>query len=214
MDNISLVVQPRDVTGSRAARRLRRSGLIPGVLYGHGNAATLFSVEPRVMREALGGEASMHSVFDVTIEGQPGVRHVVIKEIDLDRARGVASHIDLQEIRLTEVIEASVDIMYEGESKGVKLGGIFDASLYQVLVKGVVTAIPEHIVFDISELDVNDSARVSDLTLPEGIQVLDDPDEVLCSVLVPRSEEEAGEEAVVDAQPEVIGKAKKDESAD
>lgn len=216
MDNVSLVVQPRDVIGSRAARRLRNSGLVPGVLYGHGEAATLIAVDPRSLREALATDAGMHAVLDVKFEGKKAVRHAVVKELDLDPVRSTVRHVDLQEIRLTETIESAVAITFEGDCKGVKAGGILDEVTHQVTVRGVVTAIPEHIALDISDLDVNDSARISDLVLPEGIQVLDDPDQVVCSILTPRVAEAAlGEEAeAAPAQPEIVGKAKKEEVAD
>jgi large subunit ribosomal protein L25 len=219
MDNVSIVVHKRDVTGTRAAKRLRRSGLIPGVLYGHGKDAVLIAVEPHLLREALGTSAGTHAVLNVTFEGQKRSHHAIVKDMTLDRVKNTVIHIDLQEIRLDETIETSVAVHFEGESKGVKAGGMLDESTREVTIKGVVTAIPEHLVLDIAELDINDTAKVSDLLVPEGIEVLDDPDEVLCSVLPPRKVEvevavEAEEvvEAVeaAPAEPELVGKGEKE----
>jgi large subunit ribosomal protein L25 len=219
MDNVSIVVHKRDVTGTRAANRLRKSGLIPGVLYGHGKDAVLIAVEPHVLRDALGTSAGTHAVLDVTLEGQKRGHKAIVKELELDRVKSTVIHVDLQEIRLDETIETTVSIHFEGDSKGVKAGGMLDESTREVTVKGIVTAIPEHLVLDISDLDMNETLKVSDLQVPEGIEILADPDEVLCSVLPPRKvEAEAGvegEEAVeaeAAAEPELVGK--KDEEAE
>jgi large subunit ribosomal protein L25 len=211
MDNVSIVVHKRDVTGTRATKRLRKSGLIPGVIYGHGKDAVLIAVEPHVLREALHTSAGMHAVLDVTFEGQKRGHKAIVKEITLDSVKSTVIHIDLQEIRLDETIETTVSIHFEGEPKGVKAGGMLDESTREVTVKGLVTAIPEHLVVDVSELDMNETLQVSDLVVPEGIEIMAEPDEVLCSVLPPRKvEEEAeGEEAVegvTAAEPEIVGK--------
>jgi large subunit ribosomal protein L25 len=212
MDNVSIVVHKRDVTGTRAAKRLRKSGLIPGVIYGHGNDAVLISVEPHALRDALGTSAGTHAVLDVTFEGQKRGHKAIVKEMELDPVRHNVTHIDLQEIRLDETIETTVAIDFVGEAKGVKAGGMLD--------EGLVTAIPEHITIDISELDMNETAKVSDLLIPEGIEVLNDLDEVLCSVLPPRKiEEEVVEEEAVEAgeaaaaEPEIVGKKEEEAEA-
>lgn len=219
MDNVSIVVHKRDVTGSRAARRMRKSGLIPGVLYGHGKDAVLIAVEPHALREALSTSAGTHAVLDVTFEGQKRGHKAIVKQLDLDRVKSNVVHVDLQEIRLDETIETSVAIRFEGEARGVKAGGMLDEAVREVTVKGVVTAIPEHLVLDITELDMNETLKVADLQVPEGIEVLADPEDVLCSVLPPRKVEvEEGAEVeeaaeVAAAEPELVGK-KEDEAED
>jgi large subunit ribosomal protein L25 len=219
MDNVSIVVHKRDVTGSRAARRLRKSGLIPGVIYGHGKDAVLIAVEPHALRAALSTEAGTHAVLDVTIEGQKRGHKAIVKELELDRVKSAVVHVDLQEIRLDETIESSVAIRFAGESKGVKLGGMLEEAIREVTVKGLVTAIPEHLVMDISELDMNETLKVADLQVPEGIEIMADPEEVLCSVLPPRkaTEEIEGEEAVeaaaAAAEPELVGKKEEEAEA-
>jgi large subunit ribosomal protein L25 len=212
MDNVSIVVHKRDLTGTRATKRLRASGLIPGVIYGHGKDAVLIAVEPHVLREALHTSAGMHAVLDVTFEGQKRGHKAIVNELTLDRVRNTVIHVDLQEIRLDETIETTVSIRFEGEPKGVKAGGMLDESTREVTVKGLVTAIPEHLVVDVSELDMNETLQVSDLVVPEGIEIMAEADEVLCSVLPPRKVEEEvveGEEAVegvAAAEPEIVGK--------
>lgn len=222
MDKVSIVVQPRDITGSRGARRLRKAGLIPGVLYGHGTAATLFAADPHALRAALSTGAGTHAVLEVTVEGQKSAHHAIIKDMQRDPVKSTLSHLDLQEIRLDETIETTVAVNFVGEAKGVKTGGMLDESTREVNVRGLVTAIPEHLSLDISDLDVNDTAKIADLVAPEGIEILDDPEQVICSVLPPRKiEEEAEEGAEVEAgegvegeEPEIVGKSDKEEVAD
>lgn len=212
MDNVSIVVQKRDVTGTRAVKRLRNSGLIPGVMYGHGKEAVLIAVAPHALRDALTTGAGTHAVLNVTFEGQKRSHHAIVKEMTLDKVKNTVTHVDLQEIRLDETIETTVAIHFEGEAKGVKAGGMLDESTREVTVKGLVTAIPEHLALDISELDMNETLKVSDLVVPEGIEIMADADEVLCSVLPPRKAEEEvaegeeGAEAVAGAEPELVGK--------
>lgn len=213
MDNVSIVVQSRDATGSRAARRLRKSGFIPGVIYGHGKDATMIAVEPHVMREALSRSGGSHAVLDVTIEGQRGSRKAIIKDIELHPTRSTAAHIDLQEIRLDETIETAVAVRFEGESAGVKAGGVLDESLREVTVKGLVTDIPESLSFDISDLDINDTAKVADLVVPAGIVLTGNLDQVMCSVLPPRKveEEEVETGLEVEEEPGIVGTEEEDE---
>ncbi len=220
MEKVKLVVQHREAAGSRGARRLRREGRIPGVLYGYGKPATLLSVEPAALRAALSTGAGTHAVLEVVFQDQKKVHRAIVKEMELDRVKHTVTHIDLEEVRLDEVIETKVTVHFEGASKGVKMGGMVDEVTREVTVKGVVTAIPEHLVVDITDLGLGDAAHVSDLDVPEGLEILDEPDLVLCSVLVPRKAEveeeleegveEAAEEAP--AEPEVIGKHKEEEA--
>jgi large subunit ribosomal protein L25 len=221
MDKVSIVVQPRDVTGSRAARRLRKAGLIPGVLYGHGHEATMFAVDPHALRAALSTGAGTHAVLALTVEGHKRAHNAIVKDMELDPVKSTLTHIDLQEIRLDETIETTVAVSFEGEARGVKAGGMLDESTREVTIRGLVTAIPEHLVLDISEMDINDTAKVGDLVVPEGLEILDDPEQVLCSMLPPRKIEEEAEEGAaeavegaVEAEPEIVGKGEKEEAAD
>jgi large subunit ribosomal protein L25 len=217
MDRVNIVVKQRDLTGTRASKRLRREGLIPGVLYGHGKDATLITIDPHDLRQALTTDAGTHAVLDVTLEGHKRSHKAIIKELELDRVKQHVIHVDLQEIRLDEVIESMVAIHFEGEAAGVKLGGLLDESVREVTVKGLVTDIPEHLTLDISGLQLGDTATVADLVVPEGVEVQEAPDEVLCSVLSPRKAEAALEEieeatAAFASEPEVVGKGEKEDS--
>ena len=210
MERVKLVVQPRDQVGSREARRLRHSGLIPAVIYGSGKPAVPVSVDPHSLREALHG--GTHAVLDVVVEGHKRPHVAIVKELELDKVKHTVTHVDFQEIKLTETIETNVAVELEGTPVGVKMGGgLLDVVTREVAVSALPTEIPERLVFAVEGLDIGDVAHVSDLQVPDGLTVHTDPDEVLCSVLAPRvaeveavAEEEA-EAAPAAAEPEIVG---------
>jgi large subunit ribosomal protein L25 len=212
MDRVRLVVNERTETGTRAVKRMRRAGLIPGVLYGSGKAATAISVDPHVLRAAVSTEHGTHAVFDVVYKGHKTAHHAVIQEMQLDPVKAVITHIDLREVKLNEPIEAAVGLQLEGTAPGVKAGGLLDVSAHEIHIKCLPADIPEHLVLDVGEMELGDVARVKDVVPPEGVTILDDPEETVASVIPPRVvvEEEAeaveaieGEEA---AEPEIVGK--------
>ncbi len=196
-ERVKLVVQNRSILGSSESRRLRRQGLIPGVLYGREQPIAI-SVAERDLRQALTGAGGTHAVLDVVVDG--GVAHSsVLKEYQQDRVRGYITHIDLQEVRLDQPISASVSVTLVGEPAGVKEGGVLTQVTNTVNVEALPLEIPDHLEFDVSELQIGDSARLSQLHVPEGVTLLDDPEEtVIASVAMPRVEEEpeVEEEAV------------------
>ena len=207
MDRVKLVVQPRDAGGSREARRLRRQGLIPAVLYGAGKPAVSIAVGEHALRAAVTTGAGLHAVLDVTVEGRKQAHVAIVKEYELDKVKHVVTHVDFQEIKLTERIESNVMITFEGTPVGVKMGGgLLDVATREVTVSALPTDIPEHIALDVEGLDVGEVAHVSDLHVPDTVTILDEPDEVVCSVLAPRvAEVEAGEEVeAAAAEPEVV----------
>jgi len=213
MDRIKLVVNERTQTGTRAVKRMRRAGGIPGVLYGSGKPATSVTVDPHALREAVSTEHGTHAVFDVVFEGQKRVHHAVIQEMQMDPVKHVVTHLDLREVKLNEPIEAAVGLHVEGTSPGVKAGGLLDVVVHEIHVKSLPDDIPEHLVLNVDELELGAVARIKDLVAPEGVTILDDPEEAIASVIPPRGagvEEEAeaeeveGEEA---AEPEIVGKA-------
>jgi len=209
-DRIQLVVNEREADGTRVARRLRREGLIPGVIYGVGHVTSI-SIDPHVLRAAMSGEQGTHAVFDVVFEGKKRAHHAVIQDMQLDAVRQTVQHVDLREVRLNDPIETSVAVQLEGTAPGVKAGGVLDIVTREVRVKGLPGDIPEHLTVVIGALELGDVARIADVAVPDGITVLDDPEEVVCSIIPPRGaevEEEAeaveGEEGA--AEPELVGK--------
>jgi large subunit ribosomal protein L25 len=215
MERVKLVVHQRDDTGTRNAKRLRKKGLIPGVLYGSGNPAAAIAVEATVLRAAMSTDAGSHAVLDVSFEGQKKTHVAIVKDVALDKVKHVVTHFDLQEIRLTEPIETTVGLQIEGTPHGVTMGGILDVTEHELTVRGLPTDIPEHLTLNVESLDVGDHARLGDIVAPEGITIIGDPEETVCTVLAPKvvveEVEEAAAEAVAEGEPELVGKTEEGE---
>ena len=199
----TLKAAPRSDFGSRTSRRLRREGLVPGVVYSGGSEARAFQVAERDVRNVLGEGAAL---FDLEIEGGKAVP-VVVKEQQLHPVRGSLQHIDLQEVRLDEAIQAEVAIELEGTetAPGVKGGGVLEHVTREVTVEALPTEIPDRIVADVSAMEINDTLQLSALVVPEGVTlVADDPDEVTIATLSPPRVEEEPEPAV-EEETELVG---------
>jgi len=199
----TLKAAPRGDFGSRTSRRLRREGLVPGVVYSGGSEARPFQVAERDVRNVLGEGAAL---FDLEIEGGKSVP-VVVKEQQLHPVRGSLQHIDLQEVRLDEAIQAEVAIELEGTetAPGVKGGGVLEHVTREVTVEALPTEIPDRIVADVSAMEINDTLQLSALAVPEGVTlVADDPDEVTIATLSPPRVEEEPEPAV-EEEAELVG---------
>jgi len=199
----TLKAAPRSDFGSRTSRRLRREGLVPGVVYSGGAEARAFQVAEREVRNVLGEGAAL---FDLEIEGGKSVP-VVVKEQQLHPVRGSLQHIDLQEVRLDEAIQAEVAIELEGTdtAPGVKGGGVLEHVTSEVTVEALPTEIPDRIVADVSAMEINDTLQLSALVVPEGVTlVADDPEEVTIATLSPPRVEEEPEPAV-EEEAELVG---------
>ena len=193
------MVQNRAVLGSAESRRLRRQGLIPGVLYGREQPISI-AIPERDLRTALTTSGGLNAVLDVVVEG--GSAHSsVLKDYQQDAVRGRITHVDLQEVRLDQPIHATVPVHIVGEAAGTKIGGVLSQVTNELNVEALPMEVPESIDVDVSALDLGESLRLSALTPPSGVTFLDDLEEtVLASVTQPmRDEPEAegveGEEA-------------------
>ena len=195
-ERVKLVVQNRAVLGSAESRRLRRQGLIPGVLYGREQPIAI-SIPERDLRAALTTKGGLNAVLDVVVDG--GNTHSsVLKEYQQDRVRGHITHVDLQEVRLDQPIHATVPVHLTGEAAGTKEGGVLSQVTTELNVEALPMEVPEHIDVDISEMHIGDSFRLSALRPPDGVTFLDDGEEtVLATVVLPmREEPEEPEEGV------------------
>jgi large subunit ribosomal protein L25 len=189
----TLKAAPRTEFGSRESRRLRRSGQVPGVVYTGGEEARPFQVSDRDLRTIL---VSGHALFDLEIDGSKAVP-VVIKEQQHHPVRGNVEHIDLVQVRLDEKIQAEVAIELEGaeDAPGAKEGGVLEHITREITVEALPTDIPERIVVDVSEMEVNDTIQLSAVTAPDGAEfVADDPEEVTVATLTPPRLEQELEE--------------------
>jgi large subunit ribosomal protein L25 len=198
-----LKAAPRTEFGSRNARRLRGEELVPGVVYAGGAEARPFQAPERDIRSVLSGGQAL---FDLELEGSKAVP-VVLKEHQLHPVRGNLQHIDLQEVKLDEEIQAEVTIELEGAetAPGVKEGGVLEHVTREITVEALPTEIPERLVADVSAMEINDTVQLSALTPPEGVKfAADDPEEITIATLSPpRVEEEP--EPVVEEEAELVG---------
>jgi len=207
----TLKVAPRTEFGSRTSRRMRREGLVPGVVYSGGAEATHFQVAERDVRSVIGEGAAL---FDLSIDGGKA-RPVVVKEQQLHPVKGTLRHIDLQEVKLDEAIHAEVVIELEGveDAPGVKASGVLEHVTREITVEALPTAIPDKIVVDVSAMEINDTMQLSAVTPPSGVTFLaDDPEEVTIATLAPPRVEEAAPE--VEEETELVGEAEGGEAGE
>jgi large subunit ribosomal protein L25 len=198
-----LKVSPRAEFGSRSARRLRKQGMVPGVVYSGGSEARPFQAAERELRAVLSGGQAL---FDLELDGGKAVP-VVIKEQQHHPVRGSLEHIDLHEVRLDEEIQAEVAVELEGAdvAPGVKGGGVLEHVTREVTVEALPTEIPERLVADVSAMEINDTLQLSSVPIPEGVKLMaEDLDEVTIATLSPpRVEEEP--EPEVEEEAELVG---------
>ena len=185
-ERVRLEVQERETLGSRDSRRLRKEGLIPGVLYGRGKKPHAFVVPERTLRGALGGPHGLHAILDVVLDDQKTTHASVVKDYQQDPIRGHLTHIDLHEVRLDQPISAQVAVELLGESPGVKVGGVLTQLVREVTVEALPLEMPDRLSLDISATEIGDALRVSDLVIPGDVTVHDDPENVLLTVSAPR----------------------------
>jgi large subunit ribosomal protein L25 len=204
----TLKAAPRADFGSRASRRMRRDGVVPGVVYSGGKDAKPFQVSERDVRTVLSEGAAL---FDFEIEGSKAVP-VVIKEQQHHPVRGSIQHLDLMQVDLTEEIQAEVAIELEGaeNAPGVKGGGVLEHVTREVTVEALPTDIPDNIVVDVSAMEVNETLQLSAVTVPDGVKfVADDPEEITIVTLSPPRVEEV--EPEVEEETELVGEGEGDE---
>jgi large subunit ribosomal protein L25 len=188
-ERIKLTVKERESRGSADSRRLRKQGFIPGVLYGKGKSSYAICVPERELRRVLTGAGGLHAILDVVLEGQATTHASILKDYQQDPIRGHISHIDLQEVRLDQPIQASVTVQLIGEPAGVKEGGVLSQVQREINVEALPMEIPEHIDLDVTGMAIGDTLRLADLAPVEGVTYLDDPEEtVLASVGLPARE--------------------------
>jgi large subunit ribosomal protein L25 len=203
-----LKAAPRADFGSRNSRRMRRDGLVPGVVYSGGSEAEPFQVSEREVRSITSEGAAL---FDLEIDGGKAIP-VVIKEEQLHPVRGSLQHIDLQQVRLDEKIQAEVALELEGIeiAPGVKGGGVLEHVTREITVEALPTEIPDNIVLDVSGMEINDTLQLSAVTVPDGVTfVAEDPEEVTIVTLSPPRVEEAAPE--VEEETELVGEGEESE---
>jgi large subunit ribosomal protein L25 len=199
--NAKLDVSSRTADGSRAVRRLRRSGRVPGVVYGGGSEPVSFDADARELRLALAGSGA---VLELSVDGGTATP-VVLKEAQRDPVRGETVHVDMLRVRLDEEIHAVVPVELTGadDSPGVKQGGVLEHITRELNVQALPTAIPEAIIHDVSALEIGDTVLVQSIAAPAGVTLLDDPETVLVTLSAPRLQTEAQDE--IETETELVG---------
>jgi len=199
-----LEVKRREVSGSRAVRRLRRSGMVPGVLYGGEGDPIPFEVGERVLRHALAGKGA---VLDLCIDGDPPTA-AVLKDAQHHPVRGQTLHVDLLRVRLDIAIHAIVPLELVGgdESPGVKDGGVLEQITRELNIEALPTAVPESIVYDVSGMEIGDTISLASLVPPDGVELLDDPEHTIATLSPPRVQTE--DEPEIEGETEIVGGAK------
>ncbi len=202
-----LKVTKRTEVGSRKVRPLRKQGLIPGVIYGHGEEVLSVTLNEHDVDLAIHhGER----LLELDLEGKK--ENVLIKDVQYDTFGQHVLHVDLTRVSLDERVEVTIPIVLRGTPAGAVEGGVLQQAHNEIHIECLVTAIPEDIKVSVNELNINDSIHASDVELPQGAKLLDDPEMLICSVSVIAEEipaEEVEEEAA--AEPEVIGEKKEEE---
>jgi large subunit ribosomal protein L25 len=201
-DTTKLAISSRTPGGSRAARRLRRSGRVPGILYGGGEEAVSFDADARELRLALSGTGA---VLDLSVDGARPTP-VVLKEAQRDPVRGQTIHVDLLRVRLDQEIHAVVPLELSGgeDAPGVKEGGVLEQITRELNVEALPTAIPESIVYEVGEMQIGDTVMLSAVVAPQGVKLLDDLEEtVLATLSPPRLQAEVEEE--IETETELVG---------
>ncbi len=199
MEFVELRVERRTGTGKGVARELRRRGQIPAILYGEGEPIPL-TADPKVLLRVLGTEAGENVILNLTIvAGKDFTRKAMVKEVQVDPVTGKPLHADFLAISMERPIEVEVPVEVAGVPEGVKeKGGILDQILREIRVRCLPVAIPDRIGLDVSSLDIGDVLHVSDLPIPEGVELLTDREQAVVMVAAPAVEEVAapvGEEA-------------------
>ena len=215
MATANLTATARTGAGKGAARALRREGRVPAVVYGHAREAQSLSVPTRELERLLDTIAAGSTVVELSIDGKPS--RTLIREIQRHPFRKQILHVDFQELVAGEKITVSIPLVLVGVAEGVRLeGGILEQIMREIEVEVDPANIPNHIDVDVTNLTVGHSIHVSEIAIPAGVTVLDDPDAAIAIVQVARASVETvavpeGEAVEAAAEPELIRKPKGDE---
>jgi len=212
-----LTIKRREGTGKQVAKRLRREGVVPGVLYG-GAKPEPVTVDPKTVLRIIHGREGSTQLLNLTFEGADGTRMAIIRDLQFDPVSERLLHVDLQEVTADRAITVRVAVHPVGEAAGVReQKGILNVVLHELDVSCLPTMIPERIDADVTALMIGDVLTVGDLRAPEGVRIINDPGQAVVTVAAPMAEEvvtPAAPAAVATAEPEVLSERKpKEEEA-
>lgn len=183
---VTLRAQPRTDAGKGPARQARMAGAVPAVLYGRGIKPISLIVDAKSMGHVLHTEAGANVLVNLEVDG--GRRYLtMVREVQRHPVRGTLTHIDFVNTARDIKTHADVRVAVIGDSRGVREGGVVEHHLWQLKVEALPTDIPAHVEVDITNLGVGDHLRVADITLPEGVEVHDDPEAIVLSIIEPQA---------------------------
>lgn len=200
-ERATLELTDRDSRGSREGRRLRKEGLVPGILYGRGRDPQAFSVNEHDLRAAL---KAGHALLDAKLGGD--TVPVIVKDQQHHPVRGGYTHLDLFEVDLLEKIQSVVALELFGveEAPGVVQGGVLDHVTREINIEALPTDIPDSVTVDVSGMDLNETFMLSEATIPSNLTVLDDPEETVIATITPPSQTESPDDEV-EEETELVG---------
>jgi large subunit ribosomal protein L25 len=199
--SIHITAQPRESLGSRKVKRLRDQGLIPGVVYGHKEAVVPVTLPKKELTTHI--DRGAH-VFDLTLDGK--AQKVLVKDVQYDHLGLEILHIDFARVSLDERVEVTVPLELKGTPKGEAEGGVLQQIVAELEIECLVTDIPDRITHNVSEMAIDDTLHLRDVTLPPGAKAMQDPDLIVAMVKVIEEEAAAPAAEAESAEPEVIGR--------
>ncbi|HYH09422.1 MAG TPA: 50S ribosomal protein L25 [Thermoanaerobaculia bacterium] len=212
MAEVTLEVSRREQTGKEVAKKLRRDGKVPAVVYGGHREPVAITVDRKAVSELIQkSEHGIRSVFLLKMQGSDQQRHAMIKEVTIDPISRKMKHIDFVRVAMDEKVKVTVPVHVTGTAAGVKEGGLLDFQVRELHLECLPGAIPDSIDVDVTPLGGHDYFRIKDLKLPEGVRVLDDPERVVVGVTHAKAEADAAAEGAT-AEPEVIKKGKTEDA--
>lgn len=213
MAELSLEVSRRAESGKGVARKLRQNGKIPAVVYGGHREPVAIVVDRKSVSELVTkSEHGVRSIFLLKMSGSDQQRQAMIKDLQIDPISRRIIHIDFVRVMMDEVVRINVPVHVSGMAKGVKeAGGMLDFQIRELHVECLPSAIPDAIEVDVSNLEIHKYLRISDIQVPEGVKILDDPERVVVGVTVARAEVVAEPVEGTTEEPEVAKKGKTDE---
>jgi len=212
MANASLSGEARTESGKGAARKLRATGRVPAVVYGHAREAQSLSLVTRDLEKLLAHISTGSTVVELTLGN--AVTKTLIREVQRHPFKKQILHVDFQELVAGEKVIVDLPLVFTGVPEGVRLSGaLLEQILHSIEVRVDPANIPNHIDVDVTNLAMGHSLHVRDIVLPEGLEVLSDEDATICAVIAPRAVVEATAEGDAVAEPELIRKTKEEEEA-
>ena len=214
MASAKLTARPRDGKGKGDNHKLRASGQIPAVVYGHNEPTRSVVLDGHELELLFKRVHVENTVIELAIDGEKGPVKTLVREVQKHPARGNVLHVDFYQIHAGEMINIQVPLHFVGTPQGVKNGGMLQHTMDELDIRVSADSIPERIDVDVAALEIGDSVHVSDLNIPAGVEVLDSPDRSVCSVTPPQAgiETAAPVEATgTPAEPEVIRRKKEDD---